>query len=128
MTGRWKRIFVERIKDRGPAVGHKFTIYTRDTKPVYVPLRTYSPKEQEEHDKQVEEIVQKHIIARTRSLWSTPVLLVKKDDNSHRVVVDFTKLNEKTEDDNFPLTIPRSTFGALCSMRFYSSLDLASGY
>ena len=109
-------------------MGYKFTIGTRNTKHIYVPLRTYSQKEQEEYDKQVEEMVQKHIIARTRSLWSAPVLLVKKNDNSYRVVVDNTKLNEKTEDDNFHLTTPRSTFGALCSMRFYSSLDLASGY
>jgi hypothetical protein len=53
---------------------------------------------------------------------------VKKKDNSYRVVVDFTKLNDKTEDDNFPLPIPRTIFGALCSARYYPSLDLASGY
>ena len=108
-------------------MGYKFTIDMRNTKHIYVPLRTYSPKEQE-HDKQVEEMVQKHIITRTRSLWSAPVLLVKKNDNSYRIVVDITKLNEKTEDCNFPLTTLRSTFGALCSVRCYSSLDLASGY
>ena len=107
MTDRQKQTLIEKIKDRGPAVGYKFTNYTRNTKHIYVPLRTYSPKEQEEHDKQVEEMLQKHIIARTRSLLSTPVLLVKKKDNNHRVVVDYTKLNEKTENDNFPLTIPR---------------------
>ena len=96
--------------------------------PIYVPLRTYSPKEQEEHDKQVEEMVQKHIIAGTRSLLSAPVLLVKKKDNNYRVVVDYTKLNEKTENDNLPLTIPRTTSGTLCSARYYSSLDLGLGY
>ena len=109
-------------------MGYKFTIDTRNTKPIYFPLRTFSLKEQEEHDKQVEEMVQKHIITRTRSLWSAPVLLVKKNDNSYRVVVDLTRLNEKTEDDNFPLTTPRSTFGTLCSARYYSSLDFESGY
>ena len=109
-------------------MGYKFTIDMRNTKHIYVPLRTYLLKEQEEHDNQVEEIVQKHIIARTRSLLSAPVLLVKKNDNSYRVVVDYRKLNEKTENDNFPLTTPRSTSGALCSVRCYSSLDLASGY
>ena len=100
---------VEKIKDRGPGVGYKFTNGTRNTKHIYVPLRTCSPKEQEEHDKQVEEILQKHIITRTRSLLSAPVLLVvKKKDNNYRVVMDYTKLNEKTENDNFSLTIPRT--------------------
>ena len=108
-------------------MGSKFTNNTRNTKHIYVPLRTYSQKEQEEHDKQVEEMVQKHIIARTRSLLSAPVLF-KKKDNNYRVVVDYTKLNEKTENDNLPLTIPRTISGTLCSARYYSSLDVGLGY
>ncbi len=69
-------------------MGYKFTNDTRNTKPIYVPLRTYLPKEQEDHEKQVEEMLQKHIIARTRSLLPAPVLLIKKKDNNDRVVVD----------------------------------------
>ena len=106
-------------------MGYKFTNDMRNTKHIYVPLRTCSQKEQ--HDKQVEEMLQKRIITRTRSLLSAPVLLVKKDNN-YRVVVDNTKLNEKTENDNFPLTIPRTTSGTLCSARYYSSLDIGLGY
>ena len=79
-------------------------------------------------DKQVEEMLQKHIISRTRSPLSVPVLLVKKKDINYRVTVDYTKLNEKTENDNFPLTIPRTISGTLCSARYYSSLDLGLGY
>ena len=67
---------VEKIRDRGPGVGYKFTNNTRNTKLIYVPLRTYSQKEQEEHEKQVEEMLQKRIISRTRSLLSAPVLFV----------------------------------------------------
>ena len=73
-------------------------------------------------------MLQKHIIERTRSLFSAPVLLVKKKDNNYRVVVDYTKLNEKTENDDFPLTIPRTISGTLCSERYYSSPDLGLGY
>ena len=119
---------VKKIKDRGPGVGYKFTNVTRNSNPIYLPLRTYSPKEQEEHDKQVEEMLQKHIIARTRSLLSAPVLFVKKKDNNYRVVLDYMKLNERTENDNFPLTIPRTISGTLCSTRYYSSLDLGLRY
>ena len=109
-------------------MGYKCTNDTRNTKPIYVPLRTYSPKEQEEHEKQVEEILQKHIIARTRSLLSARELLVKKKDNNYRVVMDYTKLNEEIENDNFPLTIQRTISGTLRSARYYSSLDLGLGY
>ena len=128
ITDRWRNTLVETIQDRGPAKGYKFSIDTGDTKPIYVPLRTYSPKEQEELDKQIDEMLQKHIITRTRSPWSAPVLLVKKKDNSYRVVVDYTKLNAKTADDPYPLPIPRTAFQVLNEARYYSSLDLASGY
>ena len=78
ITGMWKWILIEKIKDRGPAVGYKFINDTRNTKHIYVQLRTFSPKEQEEHVKQVEEMLQKHIIARTRGLLSAPVLLLRR--------------------------------------------------
>ena len=97
---------VEKIKEGVQLWDTNLQMAREIQKPIYVPLRTCLPKEQEEHEKQVEEMLQKHIIARTRSLLSAPVLLVKKNNN-YRVVVDYTKLNEKTENDKFPLTIPR---------------------
>ncbi len=124
----WKHTLVETIQDRGPAKGYEFSIESGDTKPIYVPLRTYSPKEQEELDRQIEEMLQKHIITRTRSPWSAPVKLVKKKDNSYRVVVDYTRLNAKTADDPYLLPIPRTAFQVLNKARCYSSLDIASGY
>ena len=125
---RWKSTLVEKIEDRGPAKGYKYSINTKDDTPIYVSLRTYSPKEQEELDKQIKDMLDKHIITRTRSPWSAPVLLVKKKDNTYRVVVDYTRLNEKTVDDSYPLPVPRTTFSVLRKARYYSSLDLASGY
>ena len=96
LFAKWKNTLVESIQDRGPAKGYTFSINTGNTKPIYVPLRTYSPKEQAELDKQIEEMLEKHIITHTRSPWSAPVLLVKKKDNTYRVVVDYTRLNAKS--------------------------------
>ena len=73
-------------------------------------------------------MLEKHIITRTRSPWSAPVLLVRKKDGTYRVVVDFSKLNAKTVDDPYPLPIPRTAFSVLREAKYYSSLDLASGY
>ena len=125
---KWADTLVETIQDRGPAKGYRFSIDTGDTKPIYVPLRTYSPKEQEELDRQIEEMLEKHIITRVRSPWSAPVLLVKKKDSTYRVVVDYTRLNAKTVDDPYPLPIPKMAFQELDNACYYSSLDLASGY
>ena len=128
VTQKWAHTLVEKIQDRGPAKGYKFSIDTGNTKPIYVPLRTYSPKEQEELDRQVDEMLRTNIITRVRSPWSAPVLLVKKKDATYRVVVDYTRLNAKTEDDSFPLPVPKTTFQALNNARYFSTLDLASGY
>ena len=45
------------------------------------------------------------VIKRTRSDWSSPVVLVKKKDNSIRFCTDFRKLNAITVKDNYPLPL-----------------------
>jgi len=45
---KWKTTLVETIEDKGAA---------KDSEPIYVPLRTYSPKEQEELDRQIEDML-----------------------------------------------------------------------
>ena len=55
-------------------------------------------------------------------------MLVRKKDGSYRFCVDFRKLNAITERDSFPLPRLDDTFDCLGGAKFFSTLDLASGY
>jgi hypothetical protein len=82
---------------------------------------------------QIKEIVENVVIDEAPfSKWNTPVLLLpKKQDkdgnSSWRMVVDFRKLNEVTESNEYPLRID-SIFSQLGRTKYFIILDLASGF
>ncbi|CAF4541201.1 unnamed protein product [Rotaria sp. Silwood2] len=62
------------------------------------------------------------------SQYSAPVLLVKKRDGSYRFIIDYRKLNDITIPDNYPLPNREHALEQVGGQRFYTKLDLRSGY
>ena len=71
--------------------------------------------------KQLEELLEKQFIKPSVSSWGAPMLLVKKNDGSMRLCVDYRQLNKATIKNRYP--IPRiddlidHLVGAKCSVR-----------
>ena len=79
-------------------------------------------------DKAVDEMLEAKIIGRSRSEWSFPIVIVDKKDGSKRFCVDFRQLNKITKKNSYPLPVIDDILALLGKAKYFSSLDLKSGY
>ena len=73
-------------------------------------------------------MLEQDLIVPSKSPWSSPITLVKKKDSSYRFCVDYRKLNEVTCKDSFPLPRIDDSLDALGGNKYFSVMDLSSGY
>nr|CAE04051.2 OSJNBb0062B06.9 [Oryza sativa Japonica Group] len=78
--------------------------------------------------RQIEELESKGYVRPSSSPWGAPVLLVKKEDGSERMVIDYRVLNEVTMKNKYPLPRINDLFDQLKGARVFSKIDLRSGY
>ena len=76
----------------------------------------------------MEELLETGMIRPSKSPFASPVLFVKKPDGSLRFCVDYRMLNAVTIKDRFPLPRAQDLIDRLSGARYFTSLDLRSGY
>lgn len=103
-------------------------IDTGGEKPVKLPPRRLPQRQKEIIDKELDKMLRDNIIEPSESPWSSHICLVTKKDGSLRFCVDFRKLNQITRKDAYPLPRIDDTLDTLTNSKWFSTLDLASGY
>ena len=96
--------------------------------PLRQPYRRQNPAVRREEMAQVQQMLASDIIRPSNSPWASPVVMVKKKDGSLRFCVDFRQLNAATVKDTHPLPRIDDLLDALHGARWFSTLDLKSGY
>ncbi|XP_049306293.1 retrovirus-related Pol polyprotein from transposon 17.6 isoform X1 [Bactrocera dorsalis] len=106
----------------------KHRINTGDAKPIRQAPRRVPLAKREDANKIIEDMHKNGVIEPSISPWSSPIVLVKKKDGSTRFCVDYRKLNDVTKKDSYPLPRIDDTLDTLSGAKWFSTLDLQSGY
>jgi hypothetical protein len=88
----------------------------------------YSPHHKTEIEKQVAALLKSGLITPSVSPFASSVLLVQKKDGTWRFCVDYRKLNDMTIKNRFPMPVVEEILDELVGTKFFSSLDMTSGY
>ncbi|XP_061436491.1 LOW QUALITY PROTEIN: uncharacterized protein LOC133361583 [Lethenteron reissneri] len=121
-------VFSEHDSDVGRTDLVKHQIDTGAARPIKLPAYRVGAPERAQIKEAVGDMLCDNIIQPSASPWSAPVVLVTKKDGSTRFCVDYHKQNAVTLGDAFPIPRIDDTFDSLAGARYFSTLDLASGY
>nr|GEU44744.1 retrovirus-related Pol polyprotein from transposon 17.6 [Tanacetum cinerariifolium] len=76
----------------------------------------------------VTKLLQTGVIQKSNNPFSSPIVMVKKKDNSWKVCVDYRQLNKQTIKYKFPIPIIEELIDKLHGSKLFTKLDLRSGY
>ncbi|EYC17459.1 hypothetical protein Y032_0030g2061 [Ancylostoma ceylanicum] len=74
------------------------------------------------------DLKKRNIIEESTSPWASPIVLVAKKDGSLRLCVDYREVNKVTKKDSYPIPSIDVILQNLKGKKWFSPLDLASGY
>uniref|UniRef100_A0A8B9GTI5 ribonuclease H n=1 Tax=Astyanax mexicanus TaxID=7994 RepID=A0A8B9GTI5_ASTMX len=121
-------VFSQETGDLGCTTLVEHEIPLLDDIPVRQRYRRLSPSQYGLVKAHIQELVECGIAKPSCSPYSSPIVVVQKKDGSIRLCVDYRQLNAKTRKDAFPLPRIEESLDALAGARYFSTLDLASGY
>lgn len=121
-------IIAEKTSELGKAIGIRHEIDTGDAAPIFTPVRRAARAMQHIIQQNVEEMLLHQIIRPSSSPYSSPVVLVPKKTGEKRFCIDYRKLNAITIKNKYPLPRIDETIDHLHGAKFFSTIDLFSGY
>ena len=78
--------------------------------------------------KDITDMMKMGVIRESSSPYASPVVVVKKKDNTNRICVDYRKLNKLTVFDPEPMPTAEHLFQKLNGDKYFTRIDLSKGY
>ena len=121
-------IFSLELNEIGCTDAAEHVIELLDTEPFKERFRRIAPPLVEEVREHIQEMLDRGAIRPSQSPWCNAVVLVCKKDGGLRFCIDFHRLNNRTKKDAYPLPHMQETMESMVGARFFSTMDLKSGF
>lgn len=128
LINKYRTCFAQELSELGCTHLTEMNIELHDESPVvHRPYRLSYPERQIVRD-MVQDLVANDIVEESNSSYASPIILVTKKGGGYRMCVDYRSLNSKTKKDHFPMPRIDDQLDLLNGNKYFTSLDLASGY
>lgn len=135
----WKERITRRLSDMSEVFSHhdldfgctskvKHHITLHDGTPFKHRARPIHPNDIEAVRRHLSELLEAGVIRESTSPFSSPIVVVRKKNGDIRLCIDYRKLNLQTIKDAYALPKLEESFMALTGSKWFSVLDLKSGY
>ncbi|KAL6459344.1 hypothetical protein MHYP_G00328160 [Metynnis hypsauchen] len=121
-------VFAQHDLDFGHASKVKHHINLKDETPFKQRYRPIHPSDFEAVRKHLQTLLDAGVIRESQSPYSSPIVVVLKKNGDVRLCIDFRKLNALTIRDAYALPNLEEAFSALAGSKWFSVMDLKSGY
>jgi hypothetical protein len=122
-------VFPEELTELPPDRDVEFVIELMlGTGPVAKSPYRMSSDELDELKKQLKKLLEQGFVRPSASPWGSPVLFVEKKDDTKRMCIDYHTLNSMTIKNKYPLPRIEDLLDRLKKAKFFSKIDLRSGY
>ena len=99
-----------------------------DTEPFKERFQQIAPPLVEEVREHIQDMLDGGEICPSQSPWCNAIVLVRKKDGGLWFCIDFRWLNSWTKKDAYPLPQMQETMESMVGARFFSTMDLKSGF
>ena len=110
------------------ATEHIIELLPEQDEPLKERFRRIAPYEVEEVCQHIQEMLDGGAIWPSQLPWCNTVVLVWKKDGTLRFCIDFRRLNAHTKKDSYPIPKCLETMESLVGARYFSTMDLKSGF
>ena len=121
-------IFSLEPNDIGCTDAAEHIIELLNTEPFKERFHCIAPPLVEEVQEHLQEMSNGIAIRPSQSPWCNTVVLVRKKDGGLWFCIDFRRLNSRTKKDAYPLPQMQETMESMVGARFFSTMDLKSGF
>ena len=121
-------IFQRSEEDIGDIPGLQMEIALTDNVPVCVPHRSIPRHLYDEVKNYVNDLIANQWVRESKSPYSSPIVCVRKPDQSLRLCVDYRMLNRKMIPDRQPIPRIQELLDGLAGQEWFSTLDMGKAY